>query len=69
MENAHKRLRPPGDHGGHNDRLCTVATLLHKLDDEGVRPLEGFLGTIDFHHRNRGSAIWRLEASYGGGVI
>lgn len=48
MENAHKRLRPPGDHGGHNDRLCTVATLLHKLDDEGVRPLEGFLGTIDF---------------------
>ena len=62
METAHERLRPPGDSGGHDDRLLTVATLLHKLDDEGLKPLDGLLGTVDFigsalnphgHRRNR----------------
>jgi len=62
METVHERLRPPGDSGGHDDRLLTVATLLHKLDDEGLKPLEGLMGTIDFfgsalnphgHRRNR----------------
>lgn len=47
MANAHEHMRPPGDQGGHDDRLLVVATLLHKLDDEGVKPLEGFLGTVD----------------------
>ena len=48
MTNAHEHLRPPGDQGGHDDRLTVVATLLHKLDDDGLKPLEGFLGTVDF---------------------
>tara|TARA_X000001036_G_scaffold187389_2_gene176656 strand:+ start:31 stop:651 length:621 start_codon:yes stop_codon:yes gene_type:complete len=47
-EASYEHLRPPEDEGYFCDRLCVVATVLHRLDEEGLNPLKGFLGTVDF---------------------
>lgn len=43
-----ERLRPSEDQGCCCERLHVVATVLHSLDEEGLNPLKGFLGTADF---------------------